>query len=413
MTKIPPSRHNAKGWVAEAGRAGKRAGHASGRLAGAANIGIRRWRATARLVRVDAPTLWRLSSHAAVLALTLGALLATRLAGRPAAAAAAGTPYARAGWMARIGDQVGAFIPQPVLVTTIGATDTESEPAAPEELGFISPGLSAEADQTLLPFDEPQTYIVQEGDTLSDIANRFGITPERLLYYNPTLRADPHNLSIGDEVVILSIDGVRHIVKEGDTLQSIADTYEVTVTDLVAYGPNDVAEDDVLKPGTDIVAPGGKVDINIEPLFQQVMGTVVSGWTASNEIGPVAGTGAFQVAAFGSISNGFHRGHAAIDIAAHTGTPIYAIDGGSVEFAGWHYWAGNAVSLDHGNGYKSFFAHMNSLAVSAGQNVQRGQIIGTIGCTRGPSGRCTGPHLHLEVYYNGAAINACSVGACP
>lgn len=411
MTKVPPPRHDARRWVAEAGRAGSKARRASGRFAGTASQAVRRWRATARLVRVDAPTLWRLSSHAAVLALTFGALLATRVASRPAAAADA--PPVRASWMARVGDQVGAFIPQPVLVTSVGAADPASSPPAPEELGFISPGLAAEADQTLLPFDEPQTYYVRENDTLSDIANRFGITPERLLYYNPGLRDDPHNLSIGDEVVILSIDGVRHIVAEGDTLQSIADMYDVSVTDLVAYAPNGVTEDSVLEPGTDIVAPGGKVEINIEPYFQQVTGTVVSGWQATSDIGPVAGSGSFQVAAFGSISNGFHRGHAAIDIAAHTGTPIYAIDGGSVEFAGWHYWAGNAVSLDHGNGYKSFFAHMNSLAVSPGQTVQRGQIIGTVGCTRGPAGRCTGPHLHLEVYYNGAAVNPCSIGACP
>lgn len=409
MTQSPRPRHDARRWADGAGRAGRRARHATGAAARAANDAVRRWRAIARLVRVDAPTLWRLSSHAAVLLLTLGALLATRVADRPAAAADA---PASPGWIDRVGDQVGAFIPRPVLVTSVGAAD-EGAPAVPEELGFVSPGLTAESDPTLLPFDEPQVYFVQENDTLSDIANRFGITPERLLYYNPELRADPHNLSIGDEVTILSIDGVRHVVAEGDTLASIAEAYGVSVMDLVAYAPNGVTEDSALEPGMDIVAPGGSVEINIEPYFQQVTGAVVSGWTMSNDIGPVAGTGSFNVATFGSISNGYHRGHAAIDLAARTGTPIYAVDGGSVEFAGWHYWAGNAVSLDHGNGYKSFFAHMNSLAVSPGQTVQRGQIIGTVGCTRGRAGRCTGPHLHLEIYYNGAPVNPCSVGACP
>jgi len=409
-TSLP--RRDAREWAVQAGRAGRSARHASGRAARAANHAVRRWRATARLVRVDAPTLWRLSSHVAVLVLTFGALLATRVAERPVVAAA-DLPAARTGWIARVGDQVDAFIPRPVLETTTSAQAPDAEPAAPEELGFISPGLAAEADQTLLPFDEPQTYFVQENDTLSDIANRFGITPERLLYYNPELRADPHDLSIGDEVTILSIDGVRHIVAEGDTLESIAEAYGITVTDLVAYDPNGITENAVLEPGTDVVAPGGTVEINIEPYYQKVTGSVVSGWTITNDIGPVAGTGSFHVATFGSISNGFHRGHYAMDLAAHTGTPIYAIDSGSVEFAGWHEWAGNAVSLDHGNGYKSFFAHMNSLAVGPGQTVQRGQIIGTVGCTRGRSGRCTGPHLHLEIYYNGGPVNPCSVGACP
>jgi murein DD-endopeptidase MepM/ murein hydrolase activator NlpD len=59
------------------------------------------------------------------------------------------------------------------------------------------------------------------------------------------------------------------------------------------------------------------------------------------------------------------------------------------------------------------YAHMSRVDVRAGQAVQRGQIIGGIGCTRGRGGRCTGPHLHLEVYYQGSPINACRLGVCP
>jgi murein DD-endopeptidase MepM/ murein hydrolase activator NlpD len=129
--------------------------------------------------------------------------------------------------------------------------------------------------------------------------------------------------------------------------------------------------------------------------------------------GPVAGTGSFYTASYGRISNWFSWWHPAVDIANSTGTPIYAIDGGIVEKAGWHGWGGNTVIIDHGNGFESLSAHMSSINVSVGQTVQRGQIIGGIGCTYGWGGRCTGPHLHLELFYQGGRVNPCAYGVCP
>jgi murein DD-endopeptidase MepM/ murein hydrolase activator NlpD len=157
------------------------------------------------------------------------------------------------------------------------------------------------------------------------------------------------------------------------------------------------------------------MDITIPPLIQQVRGPAGgSSWAPSpNYGGPLVGTGNFHIAAYGRITQWFSSWHPAVDIANNYGTPIYAIDSGSIEIAGWDGWAGNAVVIDHGNGYESLYAHMQSVGVAPGQTVQRGQIIGTIGCTRGVGGRCTGPHLHIETYYNGARINPCSLGVCP
>jgi murein DD-endopeptidase MepM/ murein hydrolase activator NlpD len=139
-------------------------------------------------------------------------------------------------------------------------------------------------------------------------------------------------------------------------------------------------------------------------------GAASAPWTGPSV--PIVGTGQFHIPAYGQMTQGFRRYHQGIDIANRTGTPIYAIDGGVVRVAGWYDWAGNAVIIDHGNGYTSLYAHMSRVDVAPGQPVQRGQIIGGIGCTRGRGGRCTGPHLHLEVTFQGRRVNPCSVGAC-
>ena len=298
-----------------------------------------------------------------------------------------------------------------MLSTTAGRLKEAEE--APAEQGFVSPGLVAEADQTLLPWTEAQTYYVQHGDTLSGIAARFGVTPESVLRYNPELRADPHDMHPGDEIQLLPVEGVVHAVEEGETLDGLAETYEVSVEEILAYTPNELTLESLLEAGRHVFLPGGKLEVEVPSIYQQFTGQPVASWDRSAPIGNVPGTGNFHVSTFGRLTNGFHWGHWAVDIAASTGTPIYAIDSGTVEAAGWLGWAGNAVAIDHGNGYKSLYAHMSSLGVSTGQSVQRGQIIGTMGCTYGWGGWCSGPHLHLEVYYNGQSVSPCAVGACP
>lgn len=99
--------------------------------------------------------------------------------------------------------------------------------------------------------------------------------------------------------------------------------------------------------------------------------------------------------------DGFHTG---IDLAANRGTAIYAIAAGSVVAADYQDINGNYVSLSHGGGYGSLYAHMDTLAVSNGDYVNQGDVIGYVGTT----GWTSGPHLHFEIYVNGAAINPAS-----
>lgn len=102
---------------------------------------------------------------------------------------------------------------------------------------------------------------------------------------------------------------------------------------------------------------------------------------------------------------GYKRMHAGIDFAGGYGSPIYAVTDGMVTIAGRHGGFGNYVKLNHGNGLGTGYGHMSRIAVSPGQRVSRGQIIGYIGST----GLATGPHLHFEVYRNGHPVNPSSV----
>lgn len=93
-----------------------------------------------------------------------------------------------------------------------------------------------------------------------------------------------------------------------------------------------------------------------------------------------------------------HRG---MDFRAPTGTAIEAVADGRVILAEPHYYAGNSMYIDHGNGVVSLYFHLNKFEVSKGEFVKRGQIIGRAGST----GRATGPHLHLSISVQGQLVD--------
>lgn len=157
--------------------------------------------------------------------------------------------------------------------------------------------------------------------------------------------------------------------------------------------------------------------------------SLFSSWTALERTTPTLGTGQ-EVVAFSSpipqravsvpsrmplegssLTSGFgmrthpvlggRRQHAGIDLAAPTGTPVYATADGVIGRADWYSSYGLYISINHGASMETRYAHLSRLAVAAGDNVTKGDLIGYVGST----GRSTGPHLHYEVRVEGLAVN--------
>jgi murein DD-endopeptidase MepM/ murein hydrolase activator NlpD len=95
------------------------------------------------------------------------------------------------------------------------------------------------------------------------------------------------------------------------------------------------------------------------------------------------------------------RMHEGIDIGVGYGTPIHAAAAGTVIYCGWESGYGNLVVIDHGGNLATAYGHQSSIAVSCGQQVSQGQVIGYVGCT----GHCFGPHLHFEVRIGGNPVD--------
>ncbi|MCJ7734339.1 MAG: M23 family metallopeptidase, partial [Anaerolineales bacterium] len=94
--------------------------------------------------------------------------------------------------------------------------------------------------------------------------------------------------------------------------------------------------------------------------------------------------------------------HPAIDIAGSIENPVWASDNGVVVYAGWsNYGYGNLIVVDHGTGWQTLYAHLNSTSVGCGQSVNQGQRIGGLGST----GNSSGAHLHFEMIYMGTKVN--------
>jgi murein DD-endopeptidase MepM/ murein hydrolase activator NlpD len=114
---------------------------------------------------------------------------------------------------------------------------------------------------------------------------------------------------------------------------------------------------------------------------------------------------------FGALSGGnFREGHPGFDLAAPPGSAVYAADTGLVVFAGWTgIGYGNTVMIDHGNGFRTLYAHLSQVSTYCGAQVEKGKVIGLSGDT----GNSTGPHLHFEVRVPGGYINPVRVLPVP
>lgn len=212
---------------------------------------------------------------------------------------------------------------------------------------------------------------------------------------------------------------VTHTVQQGETLGRIAKDYGINVATILE--DNDIKPEDLgtIKPGTELsIAPEKKTDslawldaLNEEErLAREKKEKERLAQTAKNSRGKVsissssggATPGKFLKPIGAACSNGYHAW--AVDCPANTGAAIYSAAAGTVtvaEESGWNGGYGKTIVIDHGNGWQTRYAHLNSINVNPGQRVGAGVVI----AANGNTGRSTGPHLHWEIIKNGQRLN--------
>ncbi|QFT91180.1 Murein DD-endopeptidase MepM [Bacillus sp. THAF10] len=249
-------------------------------------------------------------------------------------------------------------------------------------------------------------YEVAAGDSLGDIAEKHDLTSEELLELNPDIAMDSL-LAIGKTLNVSSKVPYLKIIVQKETSKN----------EEIAYEQEVIEDKDLPKGETKIKQQGKNGEKNIvaittkengikvkteikkeETIKEPVKHIVIKG----TKVIPSRGTGSLAWPAVGGyvsskMGHRWGKMHKGIDIARPSDRTIKAADNGKVEFAGWDGGYGNKVIINHGNGMKTTYAHLDSISVSVGQTVSRGGKIGVMGTT----GQSTGVHLHFEVRENG------------
>jgi len=300
---------------------------------------------------------------------------------------------------------MAGFIILGVLITPVVASsfpglseDPWVETPAPSAvLSSVTEGEEMNTQISEKPRGEIIDYTVQPGDTVSGIAQKFGVSIDTIRWANDLTSIAA--IKPGQILKIPPVTGIVHKVKKGDTVYSLAKYYSTEAQGIVDYPFNTFVNDETfeLAVGQILIVPDGAKPKEVP-------------WSPTTYIarktpdaGTVVASGQFVWPASGTISQSFRWYHQAIDIANKQAPVILAADSGRVVIAGWpdNIGYGNRVLIDHGNGFQTLYAHLSRIYVTAGQTVKRGDQIGQMGST----GRSTGVHLHFELRKEGALVD--------
>jgi murein DD-endopeptidase MepM/ murein hydrolase activator NlpD len=238
---------------------------------------------------------------------------------------------------------------------------------------------------SVLPIDV-KLYRVREGDTLSGIAERFGMDLDTIASLNREWGSGVHLIQIGEAIKIPNQDGIYIAIDQDLDLLCA----EKGVPVEVVYAVNGVDQTQI-SPGIELFFPG-----------VQHTGIERSVITGSAFLRPIAG---WLTSGFGyrrdpfTKEMHFHRG---VDLAAAVGTPVRAALDGRVVVVGSDPVLGNYLLIRHQISYSTLYGHLSQVWTASGATVTRGQRIGAVGNT----GKSTGPHLHFEIRRRGVPVNA-------
>ena len=222
-------------------------------------------------------------------------------------------------------------------------------------------------------------YVVESGDTIASLAEHFGISVNTILWANDLKQGSA--LTKGQELTILPVSGTLHLVRTNDTLSEIAVWYKADVEQIVEFNRLSSLTD--IFVGDLLLIPDGVMPQTV-PLGR------LTPIANSYFIYPIPGPH--------RITQGLHPFNAVDFSNGKCGEPVYAAAGGTVQRTGYHRVGGNYVRILHPNGVVSYYGHLASWTVQAGQKALQGQIIGYTGYSgytipAGPGG-C---HVHFEV----------------
>ena len=254
-----------------------------------------------------------------------------------------------------------------------------------------SPENPGEKSEEVIPLDLTETfawlsYKVQKGDSVSKIAVAFSVSMDAIIASNGITNA--RSLREGEVLRIPNMDGIPYTVKKGDSLSGISVSMGVPMDAIL--DANDI-QSDIINIGMTLFIPGARMkreDLRLalgELFIYPLKGSRLSspfGWRDD----PISGE---------------RRHHAALDLAAPQGTPVYAAMEGKVSALGFNMVYGNFVILEHPGGFQTMYAHLHTVSVKKGDQLKQGARIGAVGTT----GYSTGPHLHFAVFKNNRAVN--------
>lgn len=231
-----------------------------------------------------------------------------------------------------------------------------------------------------------EPYIVREGDTVSSIAAKRSLSVGSVIAANKITNVK--RVRVGMELRLPNMDGVPYVVRGGDSLSRIATSWGVPMEAIL--DANDLATE-TIHAGETLFLPGARM--NNEDL-RMALGNLfiypLTSWRLTSTFGwrPDPFTGA-------------RRFHGAVDLAAPLGTPIRAAMAGRVSKVGYNAVYGKYVILSHPGGFQTWYAHMNEYRTVVGKQVAQGERIGDVGST----GYSTGPHVHFAIFKNGRAVD--------
>lgn len=220
------------------------------------------------------------------------------------------------------------------------------------------------------------------GETVQSIANKYNLTPATLVGLNTSLKVGL--MPVGREILIPPMNGIRVAVPAGSRWQDVATAYGVRAD--VLYELNGCQQ----QP-QQLFVPGVQWSAQKRPAAAETY-SGFPGYPLPT-VAPVA------------LSYGWHQNpntgkalfHSGIDLLTKVGTSVLSVDQGTVAFAGEQGSYGNLVVINHSGGRQTRYAHLNRVSVATGQSVQTGDKIGTVGTTGRPD--LDKPHLHFEVRY--------------